>query len=229
MLIALIAIAAVLLLLAALLFLPLKLILTAKESVRLDARIGFWRVPLYPQKKKKRKRKKKIYTDKKKVTGIARIDKKIEQLSLRDELRLVRALLQTVVRRRKKWLRLHAARLHVRVATGDAASTATLYGTVSAGIGALLATLDHLLDLDPKTKHMSVLADFLSEKPSFDLKFVFSTPLLRALVLLLPIVLDAMKAQKERENAEEEREEEKPAEEVNTPSPTTEPHTQATV
>lgn len=200
MLIALIAIAAVLLLLAALLFLPLKLILTAKESVRLDARIGFWRVPLYPQKKKKRKRKKKIYTDKKKVTGIARIDKKIEQLSLRDELRLVRALLQTVVRRRKKWLRLHAARLHVRVATGDAATTAVLYGVVCQSLSYLLALLDGIARVKAREPEVSVIADFEGERPSLDVKIVLA---LRVIDVLLAVRhlkrSDKEEAQKQQE------------------------------
>ena len=206
MLVALIAIAAVLLLLASLLFLPLKLILTAKESVRLDARIGFWRVPLYPSKKKKRKRKrkKKIYTDKKKVTGIARIDKRIEQLSLRDELRLVRALLQTVVRRRKKWLRLHAARLHVRVATGDAATTAVLYGVVCQSLSYLLALLDGIARVKAREPEVSVIADFEGERPSLDVKIV--------LALRVVDVLLAMQHLKrtDKEEAQKQQEQEQP-------------------
>lgn len=204
MLIALIAIAAVLLLLAALLFLPLKLILTAKESVRLDARIGFWRVPLYPQKKKKRKRKKKIYTDKKKVTGIARIDKKIEQLSLRDELRLVRALLQTVVRRRKKWLRLHAARLHVRVATGDAATTAVLYGVVCQSLSYLLALLDGIARVKAREPEVSVIADFEGERPSLDVKIVLA---LRVIDVLLAV---RHLKRNEKEEAQKQQEQQQP-------------------
>lgn len=204
MLIALIAIAAVLLLLAALLFLPLKLILTAKESVRLDARIGFWRVPLYPQKKKKRKRKKKIYTDKKKVTGIARIDKKIEQLSLRDELRLVRALLQTVVRRRKKWLRLHAARLHVRVATGDAATTAVLYGVVCQSLSYLLALLNGIARVKAREPEVSVIADFEGERPSLDVKIVLA---LRVIDVLLAV---RHLKRSEKEEAQKQQEQQQP-------------------
>ena len=200
MLIALIAIAAVLLLLAALLFLPLKLILTAKESVRLDARIGFWRVPLYPQKKKKRKRKKKIYTDKKKVTGIARIDKKIEQLSLRDELRLVRALLQTIVRRRKKWLRLHAARLHVRVATGDAATTAVLYGVVCQSLSYLLALLDGIARVKAREPEVSVIADFEGERPSLAVKIVLALRMIDVLLAVRHLKRsDKEEAQKQQE------------------------------
>ena len=99
------------------------------------------------------------------------------------------------------YLRITVARMHIRVATGDAATTATLYGTASAGLSALLATLDHLLELDPKTRHMSLFADYLSDKPSFDLNIILSTPLIRALVLLLPLVLDAVKAKKEEKTA----------------------------
>ena len=208
MLIALIAIVVVLLLLALLLALPIKLILTAKESVRLEARVAFLRFPLYPVKKKKRarKRKKKVYTDKKKVTGIAPVDKKIEAMSLRDELRLVRALLQTVVRRRKKWLRLHAARLHIRVATGDAAATAVLYGVVCQSLSYLLALLDGVARVKAREPDVAVIADFEGERPSADVKIILSLRVIDVLIAARHLAKsDKEEQQKQQQHAEDEK------------------------
>ncbi len=207
MLIALIAIAAVLLLLVTLLALPVRLILTAKDSVRLELRTAFLRFALYPAKKRKRarKRKKKVYTDKKKVTGIAPVDKKIEEASLRDELRLVRALLQTVVRRRKKWLRLHAARLHIRVATGDAAATAVLYGAVCQSLSYLLALLDGVARVKAREPDVSVIADFEGERPSADVKIVLSLRVIDVLIAARHLAKADKEEQQKQQHAEDEK------------------------
>ncbi len=204
MLIALIAIAAVLLLLVSLLALPIKLVLTAKENVRLEARVAFLRFALYPSKKR-RKRKKKIYTDKKKVTGIAPVDKKIEAMSLRDELRLVRALLQTVVRRRKKWLRLHAARLHIRVATGDAAATAVLYGVVCQSLSYLLALLDGVARVKAREPDVAVIADFEGERPSADVKIILSLRVIDVLLAARHLARTDKEEQQKQQQAEDQK------------------------
>lgn len=208
MLIALIAIAAVLLLLVSLLVLPIKLILTAKDDVRLEMRVAFLRFLLYPAKKRKRrkKRKKKTYTDEKPVTGIKPVDKKIEAMSLRDELRLVRALLQTVVRRRKKWLRLHAARLHIRVATGDAAATAVLYGVVCQSLSYLLALLDGVARVKAREPDVSVIADFEGERPSADVKIILSLRVIDVLIAARHLArADKEKRQKQQQSADDEK------------------------
>ena len=176
-LIALLVILAILLLLASLLFLPIYLVFTAKEKVSVHARVGPVRIGLYPQKKRKKPRKprrKKVYKDKRKVTGIAPIDKKIEELSLRDEPRLLRSLLASTLRRRRKWLKLRAAKLHIRVATGDAAETAILYGVVCQSLSYLLALLDRVAKVKAKEPDVQVIADFEGERPSTDVKIVLS-------------------------------------------------------
>ena len=172
----------VMLLLASLLFLPIHLIFTAKEKVSVHARFGPFRVGLYPQKKKRKPRRKKAYKDKKKVTGIGPVDRKIEELSLRDELRLLRSLLASTVRRRKKWLKLRAAKLHIRVATEDAATTAILYGVVCQSLSYLLALLDRVAKVKAKEPDVQVIADFGAERPSADVKIVLS---LRTIDILL--------------------------------------------
>ena len=181
-LIALLVILAILLLLASLLLLPIHLIFTAKEKVSVYARIGPFFVGLYPQKKKRKPRRKKVYKDKKKVTGIGPVDRKIEELSLRDELRLLRSLLASTVRRRKKWLKLHAAKLHIRVATEDAATTAILYGVVCQSLSYLLALLDRVAKVKAKEPDVQVFADFEGDRSSADVKIVLS---LRTMDILL--------------------------------------------
>lgn len=182
MLTAVIVIGAVLLFLLLLLALPIKVVLRAKKSVKADIRILFFRLQLLPQKKK---RKKKIYKTKKKVTGIEPLDQKIEELSLRDELRLVRGLLAMLVRRRKKWLKLHAARLRIRVATGDAASTAILYGVVCQSLAYILTLLDRVTRVKAKEPEVSVIADFEGERSSADIKIVLTLRVIDVILAML--------------------------------------------
>ena len=185
MLTAAIVIGAVLLFLLLILALPIKVVLRAKKSVKADIRILFFRLQLLPAKKK---HKKKVYKNKRKVTGFEPLDHKIEELSLRDELRLVRALLATIVRRRRKWLKLHAARLRVRVATGDAASTAILYGVVCQSFSYILALLDRVTRVKAREPEVNVIADFEGERSSVDIKIVLTLRVIDVLLAILHLV-----------------------------------------
>ena len=206
-LIALLVILVVLLLLASLLFLPIYLVFIAKETVSAHLRIGPVRIGIYPQKKRKKKkpRRKKVYKDKRKVTGIAPIDKKIEQMSLRDELRLLRSLLASTVRRRTRWLKLRAAKLHVRVATGDAADTAILYGVVCQSLSYLLALLERVAKVKAKEPDVQVIADFEGERPSVDAKIVLSLKVIDILLAALALARADKEEDRKKQTAIDEK------------------------
>ena len=102
--------------------------------------------------------------------------------TLREKIRLVRALAAVLIRSTHKHLRLHAARLHVRVATGDAATTAVTYGAVSASLAYLLAGLDKVTRLKAQPPDVAVTADFLGERSLADIKIVFSLRVWGAIV-----------------------------------------------
>jgi hypothetical protein len=105
-----------------------------------------------------------------------------------------------LIRKTRKYLRLHAARLHIRVATGDAAETAVLYGVVCQSLSYLLALFDRVTRLKAVTPDVSVTADYLAEKPSADVKLVFSLRVFGAIAILFGVAFSYMRTKIKRTN-----------------------------
>lgn len=122
---------------------------------------------------------------------------KKEKMTLTEKLILVRGLTAAVIRKTGRKLRLHAARLHVRVATGDAAKTAVLYGAVCQTLSYLLAGLDRVTRLKAAEPDVSVTADYLAEKPSADIKLEFSIRVWGAVAILLSAALAFLRTKQE--------------------------------
>ena len=78
--------------------------------------------------------------------------------------------------------------MHIRVASGDAAETALLYGAVSGATASALASLGHLRPTKVNTKHATVVADYLADASEVDVKFVASAGFLRAMRVLPPVL-----------------------------------------
>ena len=84
-------------------------------------------------------------------------------------------VIKIAVGRFGRHLRVRIARLHIAVATGDAASTAILYGVVSQSVCYLAALLDSTSTLRyPARSDVDVHADFLSETTVADVEIGFS-------------------------------------------------------
>ena len=209
----LIVIGAVLALLVLLLLLRVRITLRLKESVSAELAILCFKIRLYPRKKKT-----KIYSKKR----MARIQKRKarkaakkalrksehkpqegdeEKRTLREKLRFLRALSAMLIRSTHKHLRLHAARLHIRVATGDAASTAIAYGAVSASLAYLLAGLDKVTRLKAQPPDVAVTADFLGERSSADVKLLFSLRLWGAIAIGIALVISHLRNKRQVKKA----------------------------
>ncbi len=112
----------------------------------------------------------------------AKKDKKDKEAEKKKEkpdiLRIVKTALSALsvaVRRFSKHLRVRVARLHIAVATGDAASTAILYGAISQAAFGIAALLDSTGTLRGAAKaDVDIHADYLSEKTSADVEIGFS-------------------------------------------------------
>ena len=75
-------------------------------------------------------------------------------------------------------LHIKIARLYVNVATGDAASTAILYGALYPSAHLFLAGLEKISNVDGlKRADMKITPDYLSEQTTIDLKLSFSVSL----------------------------------------------------
>lgn len=179
-----------------LLLFRVRLVFTCREEVRVTAWVLCFPIVLYPRRKKPKppkekeeKKEKKRRKSKKKRKEDSRKPKK----SLPEKIRLVRALLAALLRRTRRYLHLRAVRAHISVATGDAASTAVLYGAVSAALSGLLALLDRVFNLKAPPGDVAVFPDFTGEKTKADLKIVLSLRVFGALAILFSVAIAYVK------------------------------------
>lgn len=193
---ALIVILSALAFLLLLLLFRVRLVFTCREEVRVTAWVLCFPIVLYPRRKKPKppkekeeKKENKRRKSKKKRKEDSRKPKK----SLPEKIRLVRALLAALLRRTRRYLHLRAVRAHISVATGDAASTAVLYGAVSAALSGLLALLDRAFNLKAPPGDVAVFPDFTGEKTKADLKIVLSLRVFGALAILFSVAIAYVK------------------------------------
>ena len=207
---------------ALLLFARVHLTVTWKTRVRVTARYLFLLFPVFPKKvrwrrytakraEKERKKAEKHKTehkkgDKKAEDGEGKEPKK--PFTFRENLQLLRALVAVLVRRCGKHLRLHATRVRLYVATGDAAATAVAYGAVSASLAYLIAALERVMKVRARRGDVLVVADYLSEKPRADVKLRFSISLGSALALLVALALSYLKKRRAQRRARRAKEKE---------------------
>ena len=92
-----------------------------------------------------------------------------------DIISLIRKLVAEVIRRFFKHLRIDVARLKIKVATGDAASTAIAYGAVTQSVNLLLPVLEEVKNFKlPKMQELDIYADFTADTPTADIMLSFS-------------------------------------------------------
>ena len=189
MLVPLIIVAAVLLLIALLLALRIRLTLICRDQVTLDLRVLFVRKRLFPrrEKAKEKKRSEEKQSKDEETPEKEKHRKEHEEetpLTLAEKIRLTRGIAAILIRCSHKHLHLRAKRVHINVATGDAAETAIAYGAVSQSLAYLLAGLDKVTDLRAAPPDVAVTADFLGERSSADIELIFSVSVWGALAFL---------------------------------------------
>jgi len=118
------------------------------------------------QKKQKKEQKKQLPKDKKSIAEIL------------DLVHMVLKLVRAVIGRFMRHLRIKLVRLHVVVATGDAASTAIGYGAVTQAVNVLFPLLEKVRPLE-KLQNVDVLvtSDFTKDAPELDVNIEFSLAL----------------------------------------------------
>lgn len=214
----------ILALLLLVLLLPVRFVITCREGVTLKLKIFLFGISLFPktekavkprrytvkrlakrQRKAERRAAKKALKKQKKAAAKAAAKRGETQktpLSLKEKLVLVRVLCAALTKKTHKHLRLTAARLHVRVATGDAATTAILYGAISASLSYLLLALDRVTHLRAKPRDISVCADYLSQRSSTDIKLTFKMHVWGALCLAFSLLFTFIRSKLTRRTAQ---------------------------
>ena len=196
---ALIVIGIILLFFVFLLSLKATVTIAYREEVALSVRVLCLKIPILPKKekryshamsaKKARKLREKAAKKEKKKQDASRQKaiKKAEKKELKknapkkslseilDMITMVRKLAATVIRIFFKRLRIDVARLKIKVATGDAATTAIAYGAITQAVNLLLPVLENVKTFDlPKEADFSIEADFLSDAIEADVELSFS-------------------------------------------------------
>ena len=177
-------------------------IIEYSDSFKLTVRVLFIRIRIIPKKKKKpgtsaftaegyRKKlikleQKRLKKEQKKAKKQANKDKKEQeknkdgQKSKEEEKRdipntvgLITDVVGGLLRSFGKHLRIKSKRLRITVASGDAAATAVLYGSISQALSYLIELLNRVTDFRYDPDEFSLDVDFLSEKPKADVLLVF--------------------------------------------------------
>jgi len=192
-----VALMIVLALLFGFLFLRVKVEIGYADEVTLRLRILGIPIRILPSSKKKKKERgmsarkaQKIReklqkkSDKKKIAKAEKKKAKEEKKKTKEKksvqeivglIHMIIQLVEIVIGRFFRHLRIHIARIHVVIATGDAATTAIGYGAVTQAINVLFPILEQVRNF-PKLKKadINVRADFEKESPELDILLGFS-------------------------------------------------------
>ena len=162
---------------------PIKILPKKKKKVKLSAYSRKNRAKYEAAEKEKATKKAKKKIEKKKKKEEAKAKKKADKAAgkekpkkpIGDIIEMIKDLVAVAVGRFAKHLRIRIARLHIGVATGDAASTAILYGAIAPTVACIAALLDSTSTRrHPARADVDIHADYLSEKMQIDVEIGFS-------------------------------------------------------
>ena len=147
------------------------------------------------KKAKKKAAKQKKKADRKAETPEQKKARKAQpKRSVSDWINIAIGVLAVFFEKFSNHLHIKVARLKVNVATGDAASTAIMYGAIIQSAAYLIEILDKVTNIDGLEKaDIDIKADYLSEKTSLDLCFVFSLRVWHLFDILFGIIGKAIK------------------------------------
>ncbi len=179
---------AIALLICLLLSLRINLHIIYEDELKIYLRILFIKIPIVPEGDSgfdiSKLRKKKKDTDE----GSAEEDKAAVKASpsVIDKLNSVRKVISIFSDAFHKHLHVKLTKIHVRVATPDAAQTAILYGAISTAIVCIIEVIESITNLDRiKKSSISVEPDFLSEKTDIKLRISLYVSVFGAIKVLM--------------------------------------------
>ncbi len=110
--------------------------------------------------------------------------------NLIENLQMISALIKQFYEVTKGKITVNVKRMHLTVASKDAATTAILYGTVVQSAACLLQWIDtHFMHIKRKDGAMEIVPDYLSEKMTSDIDIVCSVNLRKALKVLCTMII----------------------------------------
>jgi len=162
----------------------------AESGFAVFLRILFFKIPLYPSKEKKvntkkfsirkfrkmrrreeaKLRKKKAKQPAKKSEGKPK--KKLSE-TVSGILDLIKNVVLKTIKKFGKHLRIEVLKLHIKIASDDAAKTAILYGTISQSVAYILEILSRVVRTKKPSESVIVQPDFVAQKSAADILIVF--------------------------------------------------------
>ena len=173
----------IIVLLALLLSLKITLRITYEDSLRVYLKVFFVKTRLYPSKKKEKKyphsmskrKARKIKDSLQKKSKPKKKKKKeekhIEKNDLISIVSITTNFVKNFISTFTRAVRIKFSRMHITVASEDAATTAILYGAITQSVNVLFPLIDNIKNVKklPSGKELSVRADFLADKPTVDI------------------------------------------------------------
>ncbi len=197
---ALIIIGAILLLIVFLLTRFAGIIIRYDEDMSVTATYGFLRFDLSKKKAAKAPKKKKAKKKKKKAEEetpqevdkeAAKKKKKENRAAIFDLVREVKKILPKFVNK----IHFRSAKLHVKVATGDAASTALACGGAKAGASILFELIDNFAVLERgSSRNVAIEPDFTSDEMKYDVDVRFRLRVIWAIHYGLKVLVKFIKS-----------------------------------
>ena len=172
--------------LSVLAFFVLLLVLPIRIYAFYNGKVGVYlsvlgiRFSIYPRKKKFGQRKKGSKRKKSASTKAPATAEKGKEKGFSDHinnLRLFLRILKRIEKRLRRAFKITVLEMRATVATGDAASTAILYGIVSQGFSYILAIANNFVRMGHSAKNIGVIPDYTGEKSSFRIKIRLSSSL----------------------------------------------------
>ena len=173
-----------------LLFVRVRFCILCGSEFSACVRVLFLRFPIYPKKKKIKLRDFTPKSISKRISKNRKILEKEEQKTARKEkkpkpsrsmedvmgiIRTTRQILSAVVGRFARYLRVDVSRFYLRVAAGDAAKTAIMYGVAVQGVQYVITILEQVGNLKTKDNmSIRVECDYLADAPTLEADMALS-------------------------------------------------------
>ncbi len=197
-------------LIAAILCVRVGINIVFEEELAVYLKVLFLRFRLYPQKKKKFKPKKhgkKREKAKKPDTVVKDVHSEPKKKPpITETIATVTELIKAFSAAFARKLHVRLAKISIKIATGDAAQTAILYGAASGAMACLIDLLDSITSLSSlRRSEISVVPDFTSEHTEARINISLSVSVFGALTVLIKTLLKylSLKIKNNRKETEE--------------------------
>ena len=165
-----------------------------EDQLKIYLKVLFLKFRLYPERKKKfnirayEKKQKKEQNP----LNIKLIDssKANAKAGIVDNIKTISSILSVLFKTFTKHLHVKLAKIHIKIATPDAAQTAILYGAASASLAYVVELLDSYTKLHTiKERSIYIEPDFLSEKSEIKINISLSLSVFGALITIINTVI----------------------------------------